>query len=171
MVDFDYGITLGALNSTHIEEIRAWRNNPAIMRWCRQTDLISDLDQENWFKTQNADPKIKMYSVYFGTALVGVAGFTSIDMLARHAEFSLYIAPKFHGKGYGKKALKTLFSHGFSTLGFSQIWGEVLDGNPALKMFESVGMRVDGRRRSVYFKEGRLHDSTLVSVFSEEFRK
>jgi len=170
VIDFDFGVVLGALNSTHADKIREWRNDPRIMRWCRQKDLISDIEQVRWFEAQDVDPKIKMYSVFKGSDLIGVCGFTSIDMLARHAEFSLYIAPSFQRKGYGTKALRTLFKHGFNSLGLEQIWGEVLEGNPAINTFQGLGMKVDGKRRSVYFKEGKLWDSTLVSILRDEWK-
>lgn len=170
MIDFDFGVSLGALNSVHADKIREWRNDPKIMRWCRQKDLISDAEQNRWFESQDVDRSIKMYSIYWGNTLVGVCGFTSFDMIARHAEFSLYIAPTFQKKGYGSRALKTLIKHGFSNLALNQIWGEVLDGNPALKLFTSLGMSIDGVRRDVYFKEGRLWNSTLISLMASEWK-
>lgn len=169
MIDYNYGVQLGALNSTHCETIREWRNCASIMRWCRQSDLISDGEQARWFESQDKDPSIKMYSIYGGGSFVGVCGFTSIQPIARHAEFSLYIAPKFQRKGCAKGTLKTLFTHGFKSLGLSQIWGETLEGNPALKIFEAMGMKIDGVKRAFYFKQGRFQDATLVSMTRAEF--
>jgi len=169
VIDYDFGAALGALNSTHMERVREWRNDEKIIRWCRQTDLISDTEQQAWFDRQSKDASIKMYSVFHGPDMVGVCGFTSIDPLAAHAEFSLYVSSKFQGKGIGTKALKTLFNHGFLSLGLNQIWGEVLAGNPALALFEKLGMKKDGTRRDVYFKNGRLCNSSLVSILKSEW--
>lgn len=170
MADFNFGVELGPLDSAYIEKIRAWRNNPKVMRWCRQNDLISDVQQAGWFERQERDTSIKMYAVLDEGALVGVAGLTSIDRVNGHAEFSLYIAPEKHTQGYGRKALKTLLSHGFYNLGFNVIWGECLEGNRALNLFTDLGMVREGTRRQFYFKEGRLWDAHLISMTRAEWK-
>jgi [ribosomal protein S5]-alanine N-acetyltransferase len=164
MIDYDYGVALGPLESKYTF-IKHWRNNPKVWKWCRQNDLISDAQQQKWFENQSNDPTIKMYMVWSSESeTVGVCGFTSIDMLNRRAEFSLYISPEHHCKGLGKKALKTLVHHGFRNLGFQSIWGESFDGNPAMKMFEQVGFVKEGVRRNFYFRDGRFIDAHLYSL-------
>lgn len=172
MIDFGYGVSLGPLDVEHAPKIRDWRNDRRIWKWCRQHDLISDLSQHAWFKAQSADPTIKMYMIYGekGQA-AGVCGFTSIDYLNRRAEFSLYIAPDFQEDGLGKKALKTLFGHGFLNLGFNSIWGETFDGNLAGPMFQRMGMKHEGTRRDFYFRNGRFIDAHLYSLLRAEWDK
>jgi RimJ/RimL family protein N-acetyltransferase len=111
-----------------------------------------------------------MYAVTAQGGIVGVAGLTSIDRLARRAEFSLYIGPEHHGEGYGRKALIALFTKGFRDLGLNLIWGESFDGNPAIRLFESLGMIREGTRRDFYFKDGRFIDAHLFSIRSTEWK-
>lgn len=169
----DLTLNLAPLDSTDCAAIRAWRNDYQIWRWCRQSDFISDVEQSAWFERQAKDPSIKMYKVvrlHGGTPItVGVCGFTSINMLSRHAEFSLYIAPEFQGKGYGRTALALLLMHGFTNLGFNMIWGEVIAGNPALNMFAAIGFKGDGLRRQFYWKDGAVHDAHLISMTVREY--
>ncbi len=165
-------ITLGPLDSSDCERIRAWRNDPRIWRWCRQHDWISDANQDHWFKRQTADPTIKMYALMGNCRIVGVAGLTSIDAVNRRAEFSLYVGPEFHGLGYGADGLMALFDHGFHELNLHQIWGECFSGNDvALKLFKKMGMREDGIRRDFYFKNGAYTDCQLISILATEWRK
>ena len=168
-----FELKLSALDSTDCDAIRVWRNDYQIWRWCRQSDFISDVEQSAWFERQAEDPTIKMYKVvreHAGQSItVGVCGFTSINMLSRHAEFSLYIAPEFQGKRYGLTALGLLLMHGFSNLGFNMIWGEVIAGNPALNMFAAVGFKGDGLRRQFYWKDGAVHDAHLISMTVREY--
>ena len=172
----NYEVSLGPLDSTHREVIRKWRNDFRIIEWTRQSDFISDLEQEVWFRNQASDQTIKMYSVNLRSdgkesQIIGVAGFTSIDLRNSRAEFSLYISPDLHRRGLGKIALKILFDHGFINLGFNQIYGETFDQNPAMKMFLSAGMRHDGTRRGFYFKNGKYIDAHLISITAEEHGK
>lgn len=171
MINFSLGVYLGPLDSAHNDKIRAWRNNPAIYSWCRQIGLISDVDQRRWFEKQSLDPSIRMYGVFDAgkDKLVGVCGFTSIDHVNRRAEFSLYIGKEMQGNRYGENALKTLFRHGFNDLNLNLIWGETFDGNPASRMFEKIGMVLEGTRRDFYFKSGKFIDAHLYSIRRSEW--
>lgn len=170
----DFGLELAPLDSTEVEKIRAWRNNYAVWRWCRQSDVISDVEQQAWFERQSKDPTVKMYAVQTRVEgkreTVGVCGLTSIDWLNRRAEFSLYTAPEHHRKGFGREALKLLLLHGFANLGLEQIWGETFEGNHAAKMFEAIGFKKDGTRRRFYFKDGAFHDAHLYSILRDEWQ-
>lgn len=161
--------TLGPLDSSHLEKIRSWRNDIRVRKWCRQHSFISDIDQSRWFERVSNDPTIKMFGVYAGSEIVGVCGLTSIDLVNRRAEFSLYIGPEHHGNGYGTLALVALFSHGFHNWGLNTIWGESFDDNPAMKTFEKIGMKKDGIRRQFYFRDGKFINAHLYSITRDEF--
>jgi RimJ/RimL family protein N-acetyltransferase len=169
MINFDFGVTLRPLDTKYAAQIREWRNHPSIMRWCRQSDLISDQAQDRWFRSQDQDPTIQMYAIETDS-LVGVCGFTSIDRLSRRAEFSLYIAPEYQLRGHAKAALKTLFTHGFMNQNLNVIWGESFDGNPAIGLFLQLGMKQEGTRRNFYFKNGKFVDAHLFSILFDEWK-
>jgi len=102
---------------------------------------------------------------------VGVCGLTNIDQVNQSAEFSLYIDPAMHRKGYGKAALTTLLKVGFEHLNLNHIWGETFDGNPAMGMFASLGMKKEGTRRQFYYRDGKHIDCHLVSILRDEWRQ
>jgi ribosomal-protein-alanine N-acetyltransferase len=102
---------------------------------------------------------------------VGVCGLTSIDYLNRRAEFSLYIAPAYQGNRLGEKALACLLTHGFKNLGMHTIYGETFDGNPAIKIFESMGFYREGTRRDFYFRDGGFIDAHIYSLKEGEWKQ
>lgn len=110
-----------------------------------------------------------MYSILADDKLAGVCGFTSIDLVNRRAEFSIYIDPKLKGGLLGTRSLKTLLAHGFKNFGFNSIWGETFEHNPAAKLFEKLGFTTEGRRRDFYFRDGKFIDAILVSIKAEEW--
>lgn len=169
MIDYGHGVRLGPLDSKYLATMRSWRNDARVWKWCRQMKLISDVEQEAWFDRQSSDPTIQMYAVLANDFLAGVCGFTSIDLINRRAEFSLYIDPAMFGRGLGTMALKTLFSHGFNQWGFHSIWGESFDGNPASRMFKKIGMKQEGIRRGFYFRDGKFIDAHLYGVLASEW--
>lgn len=153
------------------DEPYKWRNMPEIYKWCRQFEPRDWRAHKAWYDSLPNREDVRMYSIANETDYVGVCGLTDIDMINRSAEFSLYIAPDFQGKGCGKAALKTLCAHGFLALGLQHIFGETFDGNPAAAMFEKVGFTKEGTRRSFYYREGRFIDAHLYSILAKEFRE
>lgn len=182
MIDFGYGASLREIDRSDTHDIRYWRNDPKIYKWCRQNSLISDIQQERWFEAQSKDHTMKMYGIVesgkrdpnYDSAegpLCGVCGLTSIDLYSRRAEFSIYTAPNSQKRGIGKAALQTLVSHGFFDLGLNSIWGETFESNPASAMFEKVGFKKEGTRREFYFKGGKFIDAHLYSILASEWVK
>lgn len=148
---------------------RKHRNHAEVRKWCRQYTLLSSYDQGDWILKTHEDPSIKMFAVKKGEEQAGVCGFTSIDRHNRSAEFSLYIGPEYHLRGYGRKSLKTLLRHGFNDFGFNRIWGETFEGNPALNMFKDLGFKVEGHLRQTYFRSGKFIDSFMIGLLKEDF--
>ena len=151
---------------------RGWRNSTDIMRWCRENELITELDQRRWLEHIDNNPTIRMFGIEANNGnhgLVGVSGLTSIDLIHRYAEFSLYIAPEYQSQGYGKPALIELLKYGFYNLGLNRIFGEVFVSNPAMDMFLSVGFIKEGLCRQSYFKGGKFIDSEIISILRSEY--
>lgn len=146
-----------------------WRNDPRVSRWCRQAEPLHAIRHKDWYEWQAKDPHTSMFAIEHVGGLVGVCGLTSIDWINRRAEFSLYIDPDQQGRGYGPAALAALITHGFRSLGLNVIWGEVFDGNPALKHFNAIGFKHEGTRREFYFRDGAFIDAHLISITSKEW--
>ena len=164
-------VFLGSLDEKWKSRIREWRNCESVWKWCRQNDLITESDHNAWWEWQAKDKNTKMYLVFsiLTQKPVGVCGLTSIDYFNRRAEFSLYIEPLSQGNGFGKSALKLLLEHAFNNLGLNCIWGESFEGNPAIKIFESIGFKKEGIRREFYFRNGRFINCNLFSITSNEY--
>ena len=150
-------------------EAMSWRNESSVYDYCRQHTLISPQDQLNWLDKIETDPLIKMYGIDYYGEEVGVCGFTSINLINRSAEFSLYIKPEAQGKGLGKDALYCLIRHGFEAWGFNRIWGETFSKNPALDLFTSMGFKIEGKLKQTHFKKGVYLDSFMIAILRSEW--
>lgn len=162
-------VTLNPILPEHDKILFNWRNDYRIYSWCRQNDLLDWNNHLDWFDNLGNDKTIKMYSIYIGKIIVGVCGFTDINLINQRAEFSLYIGPEFRFKGYAKEALNCLLFEGFSKYPFQTIWGESFDKNPAIKIFTNLGFKQDGIRRDFYFRNGRFIDAHLFSIKRSEY--
>jgi RimJ/RimL family protein N-acetyltransferase len=165
VIDYGYGdIALGPIQSYDLEKMREWRNDVRIRKWCRQYDLISTDDQLEWYQRMRKDPTIRMFRIQTKDKFIGICGLTSIDMVNRRAEFSLYLGPQHQGQGFAMPALMTLIHHGFNTYGLNVIWGESFEGNKAMRLFEAIGFKKEGTRREFYYRDGEYIDAHLYSI-------
>lgn len=170
-------VSFDVIGAHHLVDLFHWRNDPSIMEWTRQNDFINWEEHEAWYKKMCFDKTMRMYLIKIGPNSAnnagkpaGVCGLTSMDLLNQRAEFSLYIAPGWQGKGYGRDALYMLCQHGFNTYNLKTIWGESFEGNPAMRMFYSMGFKEEGIRRNFYFRNGKHINAHLFSVTKEELK-
>lgn len=176
MINHGYGVNLYRV-SEYSTDLPRWRNDERIRKWCRQNDVISMAHHKRWLLWQDTDPNTKMYEIHKVTSdtrlqhetIVGVCGLTSIDWFNCHAEFSLYIGPEHQRQGYARKALRTLLHQAFYGFGMANIYGECFEGNPAAKLFEQLGFKLEGTRRDFYFRNGQYIDAHLYSILSSDF--
>lgn len=163
-------VSLRRLTEADLEATFKWRNHPDIQKWCRQYDALHLQNHRDWYAWQAKEKSVSMYAVCDSNdKLIGVCGLTSIDLINRTAEFSLYIAPGEHGSGYGEACLRQLIKKGFLDYGLNCIWGETFETNKAANMFERVGFKLEGVRRNFYFREGKFINCKLYSILRSEY--
>lgn len=165
-INYGYGV---GLSPDIPEKAREWRNLEEVYKWCRQVEPLTKSAHEDWLQRIKNDQSMKMYGIKKDYREVGVCGLTSINHINQTAEFNLYIAPEYQGKGYGTLALKTLLMHGFGALNLNVIWGEVFVGNKALDIDLKLGFQVEGTLRQRYFKDGRFIDTNIISILRSEW--
>jgi len=158
-----------------------WRNNPEIMKYCRQNEILGVMNQSAWTRKIEDDPSIEMFGISIPSQrtkeepynhIVGTCGLTSISYIHRTAEYSILIGPEFQRKGYATKAMIALLDYGFKNLDLECIWGEVFTNNPVgLKLAKELGFKEEGTLRSRYNKEGKRIDTVMVSMLKKEWQK
>lgn len=158
-----------------------WRNDPRIMMYTRQSEILGEEDQKRWLSGLVGDKTRKMFGIeLIETSKIkgmvkkptnlGTCGLTTISYIHRTAEWSLLIAPDYQGNGYGSEALKLLLQHGFNDLGLDCIWGEIFTSNAASRRIaEKCGFKEEGKLRSRYYKNGKQIDSIMCSILRKEW--
>lgn len=161
---------LRRVKESDLEKLFAYRNDPSIMKWCRQYAPLHWENHLSWYKWQATNNAVSMFTIVdeLGDA-VGVCGLTDIDYVNRRAEFSCYVAKSYQGRGIAKQALKDLFKIGFHSMGLNRIWGETYDENPAINLFRKMGMVEEGLRKEFYYRDGRYIDCHLISLSRQRF--
>jgi len=164
-------IYLRRISESDLPILFQYRNDFNIYKWCRQYGPLHSAGHKKWYELQVDDIYTEMFSICHNNEMlpIGVCGLTDVDLVNRHAEFSLYIGKKFQGHGCAKAALKELFDFGFKSLNMHMIWGETFDGNPAMHLFKKMGMEVSGKRPQFYYKEGKYIDAHLLYITREKW--
>ena len=103
---------------------------------------------------------------------VGNCGLHAIDAVDRHATLGIVIGRKeCWGRGFGTEAVRLLCGHAFETLNLHKIClASYATNERGLRMYASVGFRVEGRRREQVFIEGRWVDEVVLGLLAGELR-
>ncbi len=105
-----------------------------------------------------------------GKILVGMTFLKNINMIFRHAEFSILIDSSQKGKGFGKEACYKTLEFGFRHLGLNKIYLKVrTDNTSALRIYESCGFKIEGTLREDIYKQGKYADQYYMGVLISEF--
>lgn len=102
---------------------------------------------------------------------IGSCGFHPVDWRSRAAECGIAIGDKTQwGKGYGTEAMRTLVGFGFDTLNLHRIMLSVFDDNArAIRCYEKVGFKTEGRLRESNCHNGRYRDALIMAVLRAEW--
>ena len=87
------------------------------------------------------------------------ASIVQLDLEARQGEIGYAVAPAARGRGVARRSVALLTRWGFDELGLIRLVLDIDVANPASeRVAERAGYRLEGVRRSAYFKEGRRAD-------------
>lgn len=104
-------------------------------------------------------------------AFVGTAKVGPIQWVPRHAEFGRMIGePSARGKGYGTEIIVLILEYCFRTLNLNKVTAGALANNiAALRSQEKCGLKVEGRIRQAWFRDGEMVDAIRVGILREEW--
>ncbi len=122
--------------------------------------------------TTQRDPAAVYVTVEFERRPVGYAFLDHIDIEHRHAvETGVLIGEReLWGRRMGRAAFGMLLAHGFDVMGLHRASLAVLDDNvPAIRTYEALGFRHEGRRRESLFLSTGIADMLLMGLLAQEF--
>jgi RimJ/RimL family protein N-acetyltransferase len=102
-------------------------------------------------------------------AFLAFASLVQLDLDKRQGEIGYAVAPAARGRGVAGRAVELLTRWGFDELGLIRLELDIDVRNPASgRVAERAGYRLEGVRRSLYFKEGRRADTALWSRLRDD---
>lgn len=131
-----------------------------------ETTIREFFDRE---KEQNSFDFVVLYN----GEKIGRAYLSHWDKNSRSIDITrIYIGEKScKGKGLGRALMSSLIEYCFNILEVNRISLDHYDGNPAQRLYESVGFVKEGVLREVFFKDGRYFNYNLMSILKKEWKK
>ncbi len=103
--------------------------------------------------------------------LIGGLGLDGIDWAAREAFIGIFIGEReYWGKGCGTDAMRIILRYAFTELNVWRVSLGVFDYNPrAIRSYEKVGFRHEGRMRQYLNHEGKRWDILFMGIQRDEW--
>jgi diamine N-acetyltransferase len=166
-MEFSDGVILfRAVESTDLEVLRNWINDPETSCYLRASWPVSSREQQDWFEQLKKDAtRKKLMLDLLGVGPIGVLSLTEIDPVNRSVEIGITIGvAEYRRKGLASRALRYAVATLFDTFGYHRVWAQILETNEdSLHLFEHAGFRKEGcLRESVYWK-GRMVGRWIVA--------
>jgi len=103
--------------------------------------------------------------------IVGTIGLHDLEQRAGHCEVGIWLAPEFHGRGYGTEASRLVTDFAFRELRMHRVMARVLATNPAsARIWEKLGFTEEGVHRDEAFTGGEYVDMRYFGVLEDEWR-
>lgn len=100
---------------------------------------------------------------------LGACTLKHIQPPQRSASVSIWIAAPFQGSGYGTDALRTMCRFAVDHVNLQRLELTVLANNAgAIRSYEKVGFRFEGRKRRAEFIGGTYLDMLVMGLLAEE---
>lgn len=104
--------------------------------------------------------------------IAGTVGLHDLNQRAGHCEIGIWLAPDYHGRGYGTEASRLLTDYAFRELRMHRVQARVLATNEAsARVWEKLGFREDGVHREEAFTDGEYVDVRYFGVLADEWRE
>ena len=169
-------IRLRALTMDDARITWKWRNQEEVRNdFSGHPFPVSYEEELAWYEK---NIKVNFPNTSFGgeevkaSSLVGMTFLKNINMIFRHAEFSILIDSAQKGKGYGKEACYKTLEFGFRHLGLNKIYLKVrTDNTSAIRIYEACGFKVEGTLREDIYKQGKFADQFYMGILVGEFEK
>jgi len=92
------------------------------------------------------------------------------DAPNRSAGLRISLVAAARDRGLGSETLRLVLAHAFGPLGLHRVSLEVFDFNArAIRAYEKVGFRHEGRMRDALWWDGAPHDTLLMAVLATEW--
>jgi RimJ/RimL family protein N-acetyltransferase len=148
-------------------------NDPEGRRTTGTTAIFTRAQIDAWCATVASQPdRIDLAITANGSdEYLGEIVLNDIDEALGSANLRLVMRPGYRGRGYGTEAIELVLGLAFDGIGLHRVELDVLTINArAYSLYETIGFRVEGRRRDAYRDGDGWCDAVVMAMLEDEYR-
>lgn len=128
-------------------------------------------EQRSWYANTAATPDLGVVIERIEDGeVIGGATVWRMSVAVPVGTLSINLRPAHLGQGYGTEAVRLVVDHAFRSVPLHRIGlGVYAYNDRALRCYEAVGFREEGRRREVVFADGAWHDLVVMGLLRSEW--
>jgi ribosomal-protein-alanine N-acetyltransferase len=171
-----YRLTLKPLQVEHAEGLfPVWSDTDVVrFTYMRLVKDVKGCEQtirnmlESGRRREDAGP----YTVFSGDTVIGLVGAVRTSWESGEHELYYHLGKPHWGNGYATEAARAVIGHVFSTPLVHRISAEVVTANArSIRVLEKCPMKLEGRQRGKFFKDGIYRDLFLYSLLRYEWEQ
>ena len=166
--------SLRIVEEKDIELIKNWINNPKVHDFIRpRTPVTYEEVKKSYLSLPSEMKNIHFIIEDENKMPVGVVSLKNLHFVNKRAELHIFIGEdSARGKGYGKCGTLKILDFGFNKLNLFKIFLEVYEFNEkAVKLYEKIGFKIEGRLRFHSFKNGEYRHLLIMGILKDEYMK
>ncbi len=158
---------------------------PAVLRWYRDPEVarltrfqvgpVSDDEVRRFFQLRLMSPDAFAYAIHLAedSRLIGTTTLSALDPDNGSVLFHITIGEHdCWGQGYGSEATELMVAHAFDALTLHRVGLSVFEFNArAIRAYEKVGFRVEGRSREAVWRDGAYWDEIHMGILESDWRR
>jgi RimJ/RimL family protein N-acetyltransferase len=153
----------------------AWLNDPEVMKYMESGTFPTTMqDLEKFYQevTGSRSQVILAIAEKKSGRHIGNVKLGPIHWIHRNATLGILIGDKnFWNKGVGEETARLAVEYGFERLNLRRIdLGVFAEHESAVRCYEKVGFRVEGRMREDLFQDGRYKDRLWMGLLRSEYK-
>jgi RimJ/RimL family protein N-acetyltransferase len=169
-------VVLRRHSRANIAAFRRWYADPDVARLTRYQDGPMRAEEiDRFFETRAVGPTSLAMAIHVRDTgrLIGSCAFSQLDPDNGSVLYHITIGEKdAWGHGYGTEATSLMLAHAFTSIGLHRVALSVFSFNErAIRSYQKVGFRVEGRSREAIFRDGGYWDEIQMSVLADEWRR
>lgn len=165
-------VKLRAIQRSDIDLWLKWLNDEEVIRFlpARSAPITREFEEKFYEKTQKSDQDMILVIETLEGRPIGNVGLHSINHIFSNAEIGIAIGEKdCWNKGYGIEAMTLMTQLAFNRLNLHRVYLHVEAENiSAVKCYEKIGYRHEGRLREHAYNNGRYVDLIVMGVLRGE---
>lgn len=163
-----------AIEERDLELLRELHNDPEVLYMVTDSHMINQEEQKLWYKAMTCSNTSKRFVVFFKASeeIIGLIRMDMINHTNRSMNMGFDLFKEYRGKRLGETVFALLFKYGFEEMNMNRLWGWAAEFNPRMvKLCVNVGLKIEGRARQAFYRNGEYHDCLYVSMLREDYLK